>query len=201
MAGAKADGQKTHHKVSNARHGLGPIGLAMRDQKPTPCTLRSVAAARGKADGDGVIDHLTNHTQGALGGFVGTASLDRAQHGQAVLGGDGLDGHDAEGRKDVLVELLEPVIAVALGPGASGLGGVPVERNSLKGELCVFAPAWILAAFLGITGIDFVFIEKTFLIIADVTGGPERNPWIGPDAQILPAGSTCGSRPAPSETR
>jgi hypothetical protein len=32
------------------------------------------------ADGDGVIEHLTDHTQGALGGFVGTALLDSWRH-------------------------------------------------------------------------------------------------------------------------
>jgi hypothetical protein len=45
-------------------------------------------------------------------------------------------------------------MAVTLGPGAGRLGGVPVERNSLKGELGVSAPAQILAAFLGITRIE-----------------------------------------------
>ena len=45
---------------------------------------------------------------------------------------------------------------------------VPVKRNSLKRELGVSAPA---GAFLGITGIDSIFIEKTFLLITDVAGG------------------------------
>jgi hypothetical protein len=87
---------------------------------------------------------------------------------------------------DVLVELLEDVIAVALRSGASRFGGVPVERNGLKGELILFTPAVIFTAFLGITGIDSVFIEKTFLLIADVASSLERNPGVGPDAQILP---------------
>jgi hypothetical protein len=86
------------------------------------------------ADGDGVIEHLADHTQGALGGFIGTALLDRAQHGQTVL-----------------------VVTV------------------------------IFAAFHGITGIDSVFREKTFLLITDDAGSLERNPGIGPDAQILSA--------------
>jgi hypothetical protein len=86
-------------------------------------------------------------------------------------------------------------MAVTFGPGAGRLGGVPVECNGLKGELGVSAPVLILAAFLGITGIDFVFIEKTFLLIADVTGGPERNPGIGPDAQIL-SSAVLGGREA-----
>jgi len=90
-------------------------------------------------------------------------------------------------KKDVLVERLEHVIAVALGAGASGLGGVPVERNGLKGELGVSAPAVILAALLGITGIDSLFKEKTVLPIADVAGGLGRNPGMGPNAQILPS--------------
>jgi hypothetical protein len=58
--------------------------------------------------------------------------------------------------------------------------------NDLKAELGVSDPAVILAAFLGITGIDSVYIEKTFLLIAAVAGGLERNPGIGPDEQILP---------------
>jgi len=58
--------------------------------------------------------------------------------------------------------------------------------NDLKAELGVSDPAAILAAFLGITGIDSVYIEKTFLLIAAVAGGLERNPGIGPDEQILP---------------
>jgi len=67
-------------------------------------------------------------------------------------------------------------MAVTLDPGAGRLGGLPVERNSLKDELCVSAPAVIFAALLGITGIDSVFIEKTFLLIADVADGLEREP-------------------------
>ena len=74
---------------------------------------------------------------------------------------------------------------MTLAPGASRLGGVLVENNGLLGELGVSAPALILAAFLGSTGIDSVFIEKVFLPTADNTGSLERNPGIGPDAQIL----------------
>ena len=118
---------------------------------------------------------------------------------QAVLGGDGIDGHAADGGKDVLVELLEDVIAVPLRPSASRFAGVPVECNGLKGELGVFAPALIFAAFLGITGIDSVCIEKTFLLIADVAGGLERNPGIGPDAQILPSAVLGGREAVPPE--
>ena len=110
-------------------------------------------------------------------------------------------------------------MAVTFGPGAGRLGGVPVERNSLKDELCLSAPAVIFAALLGITGIDSVFIEKTFLLIADVAGGLVRVPGIGPNAQILPSavlggreavllkpglatgGPTSRSRPAPTKTR
>jgi hypothetical protein len=90
-------------------------------------------------------------------------------------------------------------MAVTFGPGADRLGGVPVERNSLKGELGVSAPALILAAFLGITRIDSVIIEKTFLLIADVTGGPERNPGIGPDAQILSSAVLGGREAVPPD--
>ena len=52
---------------------------------------------------------------------------------------------------------------------------VPVKRNSLKRELGVSAPA---GAFLGITGIDSIFIEKTFLLIlpSTVLGGREAVP-------------------------
>ena len=120
------------------------------------------------ADGDGVIEHLADHAQGALGG-------------------------------DVLVELLEHVIAVALRPGASRFGGVPVECNGLKGELGVSAPAVIFAAFLGITGINSVFIEKTFLLIADVAGGLERDPGIGPNALILASAVLGGREAVPPE--
>lgn len=34
----------------------------------------------------------------------------------------------------------------------------------------------LFAALLGVTGIDFVFIEKTFLLIADIACSLERNP-------------------------
>ena len=95
---------------------------------------------------------------------------------ETVLGGDGV---------------------VALRPGAGRFGGVPVERDGLKGELGMFTPAVILAPFLGITGIDSVFIKKTFLLISDVAGSLERNPGIGPDAQILPAPVLGGGEAMP----
>ena len=84
-----------------------------------------------------------------------------------------------------------------LRPGTGHFGGVPVERNGLKGELGMFAPALIFAAFLSITGIDSVFIEKTFLLIANVACSLERNPGIGPDAQILPTAVLGGREAVP----
>jgi hypothetical protein len=63
----------------------------------------------------------------------------------------------------------------------------------------MFAPAVIFAAFLGITRIDSVFIEKTFLIIAEVAGGLERDPGIGPDAQILASAVLGGREAVPPE--
>lgn len=63
----------------------------------------------------------------------------------------------------------------------------------------MFAPALIFAAFLGITGIDSVFIEKPFLLIADVASSLERNPGIGADAQILPAAVLGGREAVPPE--
>ena len=65
-------------------------------------------------------------------------------------------GDSADGGKDVLVELLEDVIAVALRPVSGRFGGVSLERNGLKAVLSVFAPALIFAAFLGTTGIDSI---------------------------------------------
>jgi hypothetical protein len=72
----------------------------------------------------------------------------------------------------VLVQLLEAVLAVAFAPGPSRLGGVPIERRCFLRVQCVSAPAVILAALLGIAGIDSVFIQMTFLRSADVAGGP-----------------------------
>jgi hypothetical protein len=63
----------------------------------------------------------------------------------------------------------------------------------------MFAPAVIFAAFLGITGMDSVFLGKTFLLIADVTGGLERNPEMGPDARILPSAVLGGWEAVPPE--
>jgi hypothetical protein len=57
----------------------------------------------------------------------------------------------------------------------------------------------IFAAFLGITGMDSVFIEKTFLLIADVAGSFERNPGLGADAQILPSAVLGGWEAVPPE--
>jgi hypothetical protein len=57
----------------------------------------------------------------------------------------------------------------------------------------------IFAAFLGITGIDSVFIEKTFLLIADVAGRLERNPGVGADAQILASAVLGGREAVPPE--
>jgi hypothetical protein len=57
----------------------------------------------------------------------------------------------------------------------------------------------IFAAFLGITRIDSVFIEKTFLLIADVAGSLERNPGVGADAQILPSAVLGGREAVPPE--
>lgn len=152
---------------------------------------------RAVADGDGVIEHLADHAQGALGGFVGTALTDPRGHGQAVLSGDGINGHAADGGKDILVELLDAVIAVPLRPGAGRFGCVPVECNGLKGKLGMFAPALIFTVFLGITRIDSVFIEKTFLLIANVACSLERNPGVVPDAQILPTAVLGGREAVP----
>jgi len=55
----------------------------------------------------------------------------------------------------------------------------------------------ILAAFLGITGIDSVVRGKMFLLISDVAGGLERNPGIGPNAQILPSAVLGGREAVP----
>ena len=55
----------------------------------------------------------------------------------------------------------------------------------------------LFAALLGVTGIDFVFIEKTFLLIADIACSLERNPGVGPDAQILPTAVLGGREAVP----
>jgi hypothetical protein len=47
------------------------------------------------------------------------------------------------------------------------------------------------------TGVNSAFIQKSLLLIADAAGGLERNPWIGPNAQILPA-AVLGGREAVS---
>jgi len=199
-AGIGADAVGAHGRQQLGQLAPGDAGVVAGGLLDGGVALEGVGRIdRAVADGDGVIEHLTDHAQGALGGFIGTALLDGAQHSQAVLGCDGINGHTADGGKDVLVELLDDVIAVALRPGAGRFGGVPVECNGLKGELGMFAPALIFAAFLGITGIDSVFIEKTFLLIADVAGGFERDPGIGPDAQILASAVLEGREAVPPE--
>jgi hypothetical protein len=61
------------------------------------------------------------------------------------------------------------------------------------------APAVILAPFLSIAGIDSVIMEKSFLLITDVAGGLERDPGIGPNAQILPSAVLGGRAAVPPE--
>jgi hypothetical protein len=63
----------------------------------------------------------------------------------------------------------------------------------------MFAPAVIFAVFLGIRGMDSVFLGKTVLPTADVTGGLERNPEMGPDALILPSAVLGGREAMPPE--
>jgi hypothetical protein len=76
---------------------------------------------------------------------------------------------------------------------------VPVESNGFKGELGMLAPALISVVFLRKTGVNSDFIEKSLLLVADFAGGLERNPGIGPNAQILPASVLCGREAVPPE--
>jgi len=95
------------------------------------------------ADGDGVIERLTDHTLGAPGCLHGSPRTDQREDSQVVLGGDGIDDHADGGGRDGLVANAEEIIAVALLTGGDPFGGVPVECNGLNDELGMFAPALI----------------------------------------------------------